>query len=261
MFGRLITQSSTLGEAITTVQRIVASHNSGATYWLTREGDEARLSRRFGIGERAFRQADLMTVALMIQLIRMVAGPQWQPDEIDMQSVERDDGPTLAAFPGARLRFGRPATSIVFPSVLLVRSLAPPRASAPVIAPAQERAWTSAAPPRDFLMSLTTLIESLLASGRCDVVSTAAAAGMSVRTFQRTLAESGTSFSSVLQRTRLAMADRMLADPNVKIIDVAYELGYGDPAHFTRAFRQWTSLSPNEYRRLRLREMELPAAS
>jgi AraC-like DNA-binding protein len=36
--------------------------------------------------------------------------------------------------------------------------------------------------------------------------------------------------------------------PAVKIVDVACELGYSDPANFTRAFNRWTGESPRECR-------------
>jgi AraC-like DNA-binding protein len=34
----------------------------------------------------------------------------------------------------------------------------------------------------------------------------------------------------------------------MKIIDIAYKLGYEDLSHFTRAFRHLAGLSPREYR-------------
>jgi AraC-like DNA-binding protein len=45
------------------------------------------------------------------------------------------------------------------------------------------------------------------------------------------------------------MAEQMLANLRDKIGDVARALGYSDPAHFTRAFRRWTGLTPRDFRR------------
>jgi AraC-like DNA-binding protein len=40
-----------------------------------------------------------------------------------------------------------------------------------------------------------------------------------------------------------------LRRPDLKLIDVALESGYQDPANFTRAFRRWAGVSPTDYRR------------
>jgi len=72
-------------------------------------------------------------------------------------------------------------------------------------------------------------------------------AGPSVRTLQRTLAKAGLTFSKLMEETRKDTALRLLEDPGIKLIDVSLELGYSDPAHFTRAFRRWTGVPPNSF--------------
>ena len=76
----------------------------------------------------------------------------------------------------------------------------------------------------------------------------AEAAGTSVRTLQRALREFGLSYSALMERERNLKARSLLANTNAKIIEVAYELGYQNPAHFSRAFRRTTGLSPREFR-------------
>jgi AraC-like DNA-binding protein len=96
------------------------------------------------------------------------------------------------------------------------------------------------------------IVAALLPDGSPDIHTVAAMAGLSVRTLQRRLHEQGVTFAWVVAGARLAMAQRMLDDPDRKIIDVALDLGYSDPAHFTRAFVRWTGLAPREFQRLRL---------
>jgi AraC-like DNA-binding protein len=144
--------------------------------------------------------------------------------------------------------------------MLLGRRLEWPGA-APTAGAQSSHAWLAAPPPRDFLASVQLVIDGSLGSGRCDLAHVAEAAGMSARSFQRAVASCGSSFSALLQRARFVRARRLLEDPGVKILDVAYQLGYSDPAHFTRAFRKWTSISPHAYRELTLRERVLPARS
>jgi AraC-like DNA-binding protein len=154
-------------------------------------------------------------------------------------------------FAHARVDVGRTTTSITFPRMFMSRSLAP--SSSPVPAdPAT--VWTGTAPPRDFTSSLEIVIGALLESERIDVATAASAAGLSVRSFQRRLTEHGLSFSDAVDAARLRKARELLLDRGVKIIEIAFALGYSDPAHFNRAFRRWTSLTPTEYRQLHLGE-------
>lgn len=64
--------------------------------------------------------------------------------------------------------------------------------------------------------------------------------------------ETGTSFRRYRKRLRLRRAAAMLSDWRLRISEVAYAVGYGDPSNFSRDFRQAFRTSPTEYRRLLL---------
>ncbi len=74
-------------------------------------------------------------------------------------------------------------------------------------------------------------------------------AGLSKRTLQRELARRGQTYSDVVRAARFDAACKLLGDPGVKIIDVAFETGYAHPQHFSRAFRQLAGMSPRAYRK------------
>ena len=73
-------------------------------------------------------------------------------------------------------------------------------------------------------------------------------AGISVRSFQRKLSSAGVTYSDLLDGARFENAAKLLRDTNAKIIDVAFSSGYSDPAHFTRAFRRFSGITPREFR-------------
>jgi AraC-like DNA-binding protein len=102
--------------------------------------------------------------------------------------------------------------------------------------------WPVAATPETVQQIVTTL----LPDGSPDIHTVAAMARLSVRTLQRRLHDQGVTFAGVVAGARLAMAQQMLVDPARKVIDVALDLGYSDPAHFTRAFVRWTGLAPRQ---------------
>jgi AraC-like DNA-binding protein len=88
----------------------------------------------------------------------------------------------------------------------------------------------------------------LLAGGRLDVHLVADSLRTSTRTLQRRLHGAGLTYARVLQQVRFEVARQMLGDPAQKVQDIAHTLGYSDPAHFTRAFKRWTGLSPRAFR-------------
>lgn len=85
--------------------------------------------------------------------------------------------------------------------------------------------------------------------GAADVAEVARAMHMSGRTLQRRLEQEGTTFSEVLDRARLDVARRALAEPSVTLTDVAVRLGFSDLATFTRAFKRWAGMPPGQWRR------------
>ena len=77
----------------------------------------------------------------------------------------------------------------------------------------------------------------------------ALAAGVSrshlCRIFKRV---TGLSLKRFLTRRRLQAAKALLRDPGMAIHEVASAVGYHDPSHFNRVFRQWEGQAPSLYR-------------
>ena len=71
---------------------------------------------------------------------------------------------------------------------------------------------------------------------------------VSERTLKRRLQAEGCSFQALLDEVRQRDAQRLLANPQLAIKQVADAVGYADPANFARAFGKWTGLSPKAWR-------------
>lgn len=61
--------------------------------------------------------------------------------------------------------------------------------------------------------------------------------------------KTGESFSHAALRVRMEKAKNMLADYQNRAYDVAYFVGYDNPKNFSRAFKAYYGISPNEYRK------------
>jgi len=71
---------------------------------------------------------------------------------------------------------------------------------------------------------------------------------MSTRTLRRRLQDQGPGFMDLLHAARRRDALSLLTRPALEVAQIAQMLGYADPANFTRAFRQWTGLTPSAWR-------------
>ena len=71
----------------------------------------------------------------------------------------------------------------------------------------------------------------------------------SARSLQRRLAVAGVSYQQLLDLARKDAAERYLTDSPLSIGEVAYLLGYSEPAAFNRAFRRWRNETPQAFRR------------
>jgi len=62
--------------------------------------------------------------------------------------------------------------------------------------------------------------------------------------------ETGKSAQEYIQDKLVDIAKEKVLDIDKSIGEVAYELGFKYPQHFTRLFKQRVGISPNEYRNL-----------
>jgi AraC-like DNA-binding protein len=70
----------------------------------------------------------------------------------------------------------------------------------------------------------------------------------STRTLRRNLEKEGSSFQAALRDVRLHLSKEYL-DTKLTIESIAEMLGYSEVSAYSRAFKQWTTSSPQEYRR------------
>ncbi len=249
VFGRLVRQSLTLRDALDTMLRALPAFTSGERYWLARRGEELCLCHTFvdGLGVGCG-QADQFALMLALGVLRLAAGSCWQPAYAELETPSPGRLPSVECLAGTRIAFAQPATAVAFPRALLLRPL--PLAAAEVGVRVHDlQAWMASGPAHDLPGSVQQVVETLSWAGYPSIPATAHVVGMSVRSLQRRLADAGISYEGLVARARFAAAVDLLEETNAKILDIAFDLGYADHAHFSRAFRRWTGTSPREFRR------------
>jgi AraC-like DNA-binding protein len=246
-FGTTVRRAPTVRMLLESLLLAVPSYNSGARWWLEPRGETVRLCHTFvGPREDAFAQAEQFTVALVLATLRLAGGPGWAPSAVQLavgaNGARVSDHPAMA---GAPLRLDATISAVAFDRTLLARPL--PRRD-----DARGPVFRAERPATIFADLVGQAVETLSADGAPPgIAAVARALGLSVRTLQRWLAAEGGRYEDLVERSRLGSARALLEQTDARVLDIALSLGYSDHAHFTRAFRRWTGVSPVAYRRAR----------
>jgi AraC-like DNA-binding protein len=99
-----------------------------------------------------------------------------------------------------------------------------------------------------FSAKVRSLLIELIPAGEDGIESVAKEMVLSVRSLQRKLANENTTFIKQLNHTKELLARNYLKDNNITNDDIAFLTGYSDENAFRRAFRNWTGMTPREYK-------------
>lgn len=250
------TLTAALGDAVTgrtcieRYFRLMALEDSTLQPQVRPEGDDLRLIMSMPRLNRHPHAclADWVNIQALVMIIRSIVGPGWSPAEITLASPLPPPVAAREAFGDARVLVNQLSASVLVAAETLARPRheilrTRTRAHQAVLDDVGAEKWS-------FRTALRAMIQPYIAEGRPDLAFTAELVGMSPRTLQRRLKESGQSYSAILEEARFGLAVRNLGDDRTRIVDVAQASGYENPQHFARAFRRHTGLSPTEYRRL-----------
>lgn len=215
-------------------------------FWLDYEAEVVRVysSNNIPSETQGLEFSEWVETMAGVSIVREFAGAQWCPAEIAFCSPISPGRLAHEQFPNTRFLVGQPCRWFSVPRTLLslpARSVPPHRLSCPKQGVATKE-FTS------FSGSLKQLMKAYLSEGYPDIRLAAEIAGLSVRTLQRRLNDKGLNYSTLIHQARLEAAMHLLREPHMKVIDVAYEVGYDDPSNFARSFRALTGLSPSEFR-------------
>jgi AraC-like DNA-binding protein len=186
---------------------------------------------------------------------RWLAGGQLPPAEVAFIHGGSADSAEYERIFGALPRFHTAANMARFDASLLALPL--PNADIslyPVLQQHAERLLGQrAARPPAIVETVRAAVIRNLAQDRVRLPAIAAELGLSPRTLQRKLFETGTSFQAVLDEARYALARDYLRQGSLSLIDIAFLLGYQEQSAFTHAFKEWSGTNPGAWREEALR--------
>lgn len=223
--------------------------STGLTTALQEERDIVHLdiSQRMEQPDGCFAGVDY-TVGMVVQMCRLTLGDFLAPVIIELHRPLPTAPERWEYMLASRVLFDRPATRISWSLADIEEPLLTGDPTLAQVNDDQTQAYLDTYLPSSTCREVVNRIVVKLPDGPPSQRLIADEMHVSNRTLQRKLKEEGTTFKALLQDARFELARKYLKQPGRSIVETAYLLGFSEPSTFSRAFKRWTGLSPQEYR-------------
>lgn len=251
MLGYLAISAPTLELALRKFAVYLPAHQQ-ATHLVLRKLTDGRALVEYAIldGSIQARQQDAeLSIAMLLNLFRHCLGSRWLPIGIHFMHSRPGGHTRHEELLGSRPLFGQTSNRIVFRQVDLDCEM--PRKDHDLMRLLEFQLEKQLADTRayyDIVERARHELSIALESGNCDIGMVSRRCGIPPWTLKRRLKQRGLTFQDLLTSTRLDLAKHQLAR-GTPITNIAADLGYSQVSAFSRAFRQWTGVSPREYLR------------
>jgi len=247
-FGALLLRQANLNQALRTFCIAIQEECYGAIFELERRDENVWLGLRSRHGDEAFSPiVELYDLHVMWRIVEGAAGKPWLPPAVDLRGSSLPAGLRAGEVSTGPITFSARRTAFAIPVDLLSLPMSEYRSSGKTSA--NSRQELAVADSMDFPTQLRWLLKGHLGE-ELNLHDLADLLYISERSLQRRLTESGTSFRQLQEESRFDLARQLLHQSQDSVTEIGFELGYTNPANFTRAFQRWAGVSPRQYRQL-----------
>ena len=210
-------------------------------------------------GQTGYPHVACGAAGVILSICRNYLSADWRPDRIELDfarpaqaSMFEDIFQCAVGFNAARISVHLDARDLAAKAV----RTPPPH---PVTIDDLARARIECGQLHKFGDIIAQQVWSQVLTGKVSVDSAARSLKTSVRSLQRELNREGTDFRSLANTLRARRALELLRNSEISVTSISAALGYSAPAHFARAFRNATGMSPQEYRLRSVSPLDRPA--
>ncbi len=251
--GYSMAEAPTLGDAISAFSSMINLRVEENYCWLEADASDASQVWLLNQTSNSFPAkrdlADHTGLMVLANVIRLAEGPDWFPEQCQLQTSSTDAFRSLKGLEHSSFRFEAPATGFRFATRLLFK----PLLSGNI--PAEEtQAWRDLLEPDESSLDKYKRVLGGLqrAGSRVPTLEMLAElCQMSSRSLQRRFQEAGVSFQELLQEQLFQHARSLLEVQELSVTEIAERLGYSGPHNFIRAFKRQEGCTPGEWRQQR----------
>lgn len=245
-----IRSCATAGDGLAALARFYAVVDDRATLTVTRSDESLTAHYTPPPGVEMSRSAKEFLFGYIVERGRSFTGSAIRVLEVRFRHAEPPGAEVQRAYFDAPIVFDAGVDELVFgPEVASTPMAAQDPGLSGVLGRVLEKMVRGLEQKNDLLHDVKSAIGSMLTRGMPAVDEAAKTLGVSGRTLQRRLKESGTSFSDLVATVQRDLSLEYLRDRSLSAGEVAYLVGFADTTSFHRAFRRWTGETPSAARR------------
>lgn len=248
LVGSLMKHAPDVRMALNGLVSFMRAHVRGAAAAVTVDDGTALLSYDIYLpGTSAIDQIADGAVAIMLNIMRELCGPDWKPLEVRFAHRRPEDDRPFRRFFPAPLRFDSEQNGLMFSAHWLDEPLPNSEPELGRLLQRQIEALQSTYSD-EFPEQVRIVLRTGIPSGHFSAEKVAALFSIGSRTLNRRLTAAGMGFRSLVNEERYEIARQLLATSALEVNQIAVSLGYGRASAFTRAFRQWSGMTPTAWR-------------
>ncbi|GJL82605.1 MAG: AraC family transcriptional regulator [marine bacterium B5-7] len=244
--------SPTLSAALRNMERYFSAHQEQTSFGLLQDSDILWLSYRIYDPRITCRRQDAeLSLGMFCNIFKNALGDDWFPLEIRFEHDRPEGSYSHEACFNAPVKFGRRTNAIGFRrSDLDTRMPDQDPYLFSIISSYLESRSRLVGNPEDFATIVRNQIKLHLGEKIPTLSEIAGIFGLHDSAFQKQLKAHNLLFSDLLRAARQELALHYMNEPEMPFTEIAYNLGYSELSAFSRAFRSWTGMSPQRYRRI-----------
>jgi AraC-like DNA-binding protein len=247
--------SSNLDEAFDCAARYTRIVNTAASGIIRIEKTQASFRVVFDASHVKLKEKEKPTdaaadaaVAVFVRMCRAAYGEHFAPQRVTLQHLDHGCAEHFQAEFGCPVGFSGESNAIWVDPDTAVEPLVTANPELVRINDQVVTDYLARLDRDDIVMRVRSKLIEHLPSGGGDESAIAAQLNLSLRSLQRKLKQRGATFSGLLEATRRELGRDYVRDSQHSFNEIAYLLGFTEPANFSRAFRRWYGKSPSEYR-------------
>lgn len=244
----LITNAESVGEALSVVARFSPIWYRGIA--AARSIDYGYATLSLTLDGRFPGREQLLTayLAAYVKILRMILARPWNPALVRISYRTPKSADVYRRYFGAPVHFDESRHEVLFPEELLQQPLSgtDPHLRSFFHEHLRELQTSTG---DDLVRQVRRAVEESLHAGDCSADKVAQLFAVHRATLYRHLARAGTTFEDVVDQTRRDLAEQLLSQTDLPLLDIARLLGYRNQSAFSRAFRRWHGMTPSRWSR------------